>query len=236
MYTGIVETEVYTKKIRESLFYKKITDVTVKESNINLEKDIFEKTLLGQLFIYINRKSDVINLTTGNAVNYMIRLGVNGRMYLAAKEESFDKDYILKLEFIDGRRFYITGDKDTQIEVVDEQERKDYYEKLVADPLDNALTIEPLNAMMMNFEGSISDALVSGKYLGGIDPLYAHDILVAAGIDAQREAGDLNMKEANQLFVAIQTVLQSAMAADGKITEPFSKNDQRVGRYQSQAG
>ncbi len=235
MYTGIAEVEVYTKKIRETLFYKKIVDVKVNEANINIEKDIFENALKGQMFIYINRKSDIINLTTGNAVNFMIRLGYQGRAYLAAKDESFDQEAILMLEFLDGKRFYITGDQQTHIEIVDEQERKKYYETLSPDPLAKDLTIEPLNKMMMNFEGSILDALSNTDYLVGIDPQYAKEILLAAEIDPEKSAGDLNMKEANQIFVAMQTVLQSALASDGKIKEPYSKNDQRTGRYQLQA-
>ena len=38
MYTGIVEVEIYLKKVREVLFYKKIAKVDVVEKNVNLEK------------------------------------------------------------------------------------------------------------------------------------------------------------------------------------------------------
>ncbi len=232
MYTGIAEVEVYLRKIREVIFYKKIANVDVKEANINIEKNIFEDSLKGQMFIYINRKSDIINLTTGNAVNYMVKLGFNGRMYLAEKGEEFDKDYILKIEFLDGKKFFILGDEVTFIEVVAEESRKEYLENLKIDPLDEKFSMDPLNKLIMEFEGNIFDALVSDTEIKGIDPGCAADILLAAGIDKNRSAGELNMKEANNLFYAIQNVIQGALASNGKIKEPFSKNDKRTGTYE----
>ena len=231
MYTGIVEVEVFTKKIRETLFYKKITAVEVREENINIEKDIFESALMGQMFIYINRRSDIINLTTGNAVNFMVRLGFGGGAYFAEKGEDFTEPYVLALTFLDGQRFFITGDANTKIEIVAEEERKPYYETLKVDPLDKDFTMDALNKLVMNFDGTVQDALSSGQEIAGIDPGYAADILLAAEIDPTREAGSLNMKEANNLFVAIQTVIQGALALDGKITRPYSKKDKRVGKY-----
>lgn len=231
MYTGIAEVEIYLKKIREVLFYKKIVNVDVKEKNINIEKDIFENALNRQMFIYINRKSDIINLTTGNAVNFMVKLGFNGRMYFAEKGEEYTKDYILKLEFLDGKTFYITGDDKTFIEIVAEEERKKYLEDLKVDPLDEKFSMDALNKLMMEFDGNILEALISEKEIKGIDPGYAGDILLAAGIDSAREAGSLNMKEANNLFHAIQNVIQGALAGNGKIKEPFSKNDKKTGTY-----
>ena len=232
MYTGIVEIDVYAKKVRETLFYKKITEVEVKEENINIEKNIFESALKGQMFIYINRKANIINLTTGNAVNFMIVLGFTGRMYLAEKDEEYLKPAVLKLKFLDGKTFYVTGDQKTNIEIVAEEGRKDYYSKLKTDPLDKDFSMDPLNKLMMNFDGTILEALISQQEIVGIDPEYAADILMAADIEQSREAGSLNMKEANNLFVAIQTVLNNALASNGKIEEPYSKNDQRTGTYE----
>lgn len=232
MYTGIAEIEVYLKKIREVLFYKKIAKVDIKEENTNVEKDIFEKTLEGQMIIYINRRSNIINLTTGNAVNYMIDLGFNGRMYYAAKDEEYNKEYILKIDFINGKSFYITGDEKTFIEIVAEDKRKEYLDNLDIDPLDPKFNMDPLNKLLMDYEGNVFDALVSGKEIKGIDPGYAGDILLAAEIDQLRDARSLNMKEANNLFGAIQNVIQVALASNGKIKEPFSKNDIKTGTYE----
>lgn len=232
MYTGIAEVEIYLKKVREVLFYKKIAKVDVKEENINLEKDIFEASLEGQMFIYINRRSDIINLTSGNAVNYMVKLGYNGRMYFAEKDEEFEKEYVLKIEFTDGKSFYITGDKDTFIEVVAEDERKDYLDNLKVDPLDEKFSMDPLNKLVMEFNGTVFDALISGKEIRGIDPDYAGEILLAAEIDQLREANSLNMKEANNLFHAIQNVSQAVLVGNGKIKEPFSKKDMKIGSYE----
>lgn len=231
MYTGIAEVEIYLRKTREVLFYKKIVNVDVKEKNISIEKDIFENALNRQMFIYINRKSDIINLTTGNAVNFMVKLGFNGRMYFAEKGEEYTNDYILKLEFLDGKTFYITGDDRTFIEIVAEEERKKYLEDLKVDPLDDKFSMDALNKLMMEFDGNILEALISEKEIKGIDPGYAGDILLAAGIDSSREAGSLNMKEANNLFHAIQNVVQGGLAGNGKIKEPFSKNDKKTGTY-----
>lgn len=232
MYTGIVEVEIYLKKVREVLFYKKIAKVDVVEKNVNLEKEIFENSLIGQMFIYINRKSDIINLTAGNAVNYMVKLGYKGRMYFAQKDEKYEEEYILKLEFVDGRSFYITGDEDTFIEVVSEDKRKEYLETLKVDPLDEKFSMDALNKLMMEFQGNVFDALVSGKEVRGIDPGYAGDILLAAEIDRSREANSLNMKEANNLFYAMQNVIRGALAGGGKIEEPFSKKDMKIGTYE----
>ena len=55
--------------------------------------------------------------------------------------------------------------------------------------------------------------------------------LLAAEIDPSREAGSLNMKEANNLCPAIQNVIKGALAGNGKIKEPFSKNDKKTGTY-----
>ncbi len=231
MYTGIAEVEIYLRKIREVLFYKKIVKADVKEKNINIEKKIFEDALTGQMFIYINRKSDIINLTTGNAVNYMVKLGFNGRMYLAEKGEEFSQDYVLKIEFLDGKSFFITGDEKTFIEIVAEDERKEYLNNLKIDPLDEKFSMDPLNKLMMESNGTIYEALISEKEIKGIDPGFAGDILLAAEIDPSREAGSLNMKEANNLFHAIQNVIQGALAGNGKIKEPFSKNDKKTGTY-----
>ncbi len=231
MYTGIAEVEIYLRKIREVLFYKKIVKVDVKEENTNIEKKIFEDALTGQMFIYINRKSDTINLTTGNAVNYMVKLGFNGRMYLAEKGEEYKSDYVLKVEFLDGKTFYITGDEKTFIEIVAEDERKEYLNNLKIDPLDEKFSMDPLNKLMMEFDGTIIDALISEKEIKGIDPGIAGDILLAAEIDSSRDAGSLNMKEANNLFHAIQNVIQGSLAGNGKIKEPFSKNDKKTGTY-----
>lgn len=232
MYTGLAEIEIYLRKIREVLFYKKIDQAHVKEANINMEADIFESALNGQMFIYINRKSDIINLTTGNAVNFMIKLGYNGRMYYAEKDEPFAEDYILQLDFTDGKRFYITGDQMTKIEVVSEQERKEYLENLKPDPLDEKFSMDALNKLIMNYNGNILAALSSDEEIKGIDPDYAKDILLAAEIPFEKEAATLNMKEANNLFHAAINVMQAGLAANGKIREPFSKNDKKIGSYQ----
>ena len=150
---------------------------------------------------------------------------------ISVKGEEFSQDYVLKIEFLDGKSFFITGDEKTFIEIVAEDERKEYLNNLKIDPLDEKFSMDPLNKLMMESNGTIYEALISEKEIKGIDPGFAGDILLAAEIDPSREAGSLNMKEANNLFHAIQNVIQGALAGNGKIKEPFSKNDKKTGTY-----
>jgi hypothetical protein len=50
MYTGIAEVEVYHKKVREVLFYKKILNADMKEENTNIKKMI--RMMVGSHFKY----------------------------------------------------------------------------------------------------------------------------------------------------------------------------------------
>ena len=166
----------------------------------------------GQQQVPHRRKS--VRDDTGVGSQFIVHLGMTGRMLVAAPDLPIEKHThaILKLQsgreirFVDPRRFgRLSVHTDRRFEGTE--------------PFD--IGLEAFRALFRKRKTPIKSALLNQKLLRGIGNIYADESLFRAGIRPRRRAATLTVEELKRLYQAIPEVLNEAIAAGGSSVSDY---------------
>jgi len=167
--------------------------------------------------------------TTANKAQWIVHLGMTGRLQVCAPEAEIEKHThaILKLasgrelRFVDPRRFGRLS---------------------VAAAADfDAAGIEPLETDVDRFvelfrgrKTPIKSALLNQKLLRGVGNIYADESLFRAGIRPRRRAATIKREQFVKLHSAVKEVLREAIALGGSSISDYVDADGEEGFFQLQ--
>lgn len=177
---------------------------------------------------------DLERLTNRNQkkmrAQWIVHLGMTGQFVVTVQNADIAKhthvianlDSGREIRFIDPRRFGRTW-------VVTDEEG---FEAGGHEPLD--ITFEQFASLFRGRNTPIKSALLNQKLLRGVGNIYADESLFRAGVRPRRRAGSLSRAELRRLHVAVQQVLQEAIAAGGSSISNYVNALGEAGLFQVQ--
>ena len=107
-----------------------------------------------------------------------------------------------------------------------------FFKNLGKEPLRD-LTVEEFGKIVHKSHAPIKSLLMDQQKIAGIGNIYANDALFAAAIDPRRESSSLTKKETEDLFNAIELVLQKGIDAGGASDVNYLNVEGGKGSYQN---
>jgi len=164
----------------------------------------------------------------GPARQWIVHLGMTGRMLVAAAEIEVPSHTHLvaklasgrELRFVDPRRF-------GRLEV-----RESDFTGPGHEPLQ--ITAEDFARLFHGSKAPVKAALLNQKLLHGVGNIYADESLFRARIRPRRRANTLTQPELRKLHAALQKVLKAAIAAGGSSISDYVDADGEAGHFQIQ--
>jgi formamidopyrimidine-DNA glycosylase len=173
------------------------------------------------------RKSSKPEQTALPIAQWIVHLGMTGRMLVCKSEEAIEKHTHAvarlasgrELRFVDPRRF-------GRLSVAQG------FAAAGSEPLD--VSLDRFVELFRGRKTPIKSALLNQKLLSGVGNIYADESLFRAGIRPRRRAASLTRKELSRLFAAIQEVLTEAILAGGSSISNYVDADGEEGFFQLQ--
>ena len=165
-----------------------------------------------------------------SAAQWIVHLGMTGRLLVTAPEAPVDKHTHARLalagggelRFVDPRRF-------GRLEFRDLARAEGF-----AGPGAEPLSIGPADfaALFHRRRIAIKPALLNQKLLSGVGNIYADESLFRAGIRPRRAAGQLTRTQLERLRVALRQVLEHAIRLGGSSVSDYVDADGARGFFQ----
>ncbi|HSY65794.1 MAG TPA: bifunctional DNA-formamidopyrimidine glycosylase/DNA-(apurinic or apyrimidinic site) lyase [Terriglobales bacterium] len=173
------------------------------------------------------RKSSKPEQTALPIAQWIVHLGMTGRMLVCKSEEAIEKHTHAvarlasgrELRFVDPRRF-------GRLSVAQG------FAAAGSEPLD--VSLDRFVELFRGRKTPIKSALLNQKLLSGVGNIYADESLFRAGIRPRRRASSLTRKELSRLYAAIQEVLKEAILAGGSSISNYVDADGEEGFFQLQ--
>jgi formamidopyrimidine-DNA glycosylase len=144
----------------------------------------------------------------------LIHLKMSGRLRVVQSDEPVDKhvhvvfelDNGMELRFQDVRKF-------GRVYLVDEV--SEVTSRLGPEPLSDEFTLDLFRLLLERRSGRLKSLLLNQEFLAGLGNIYADEALFAARLHPLRKADTLTPEEQEDLYHAIRTVLERAIASRG---------------------
>jgi formamidopyrimidine-DNA glycosylase len=174
-----------------------------------------------------SRKSSKVPWTAPTTAQWIVHLGMTGRMLVCKPEQATEKHTHAVARLASGR----------ELRFVDPRR----FGRLSVTHGFNAAGSEPLEVELDRFidlfrgrKTPIKSALLNQRLLSGVGNIYADESLFRAGIRPRRRAAFLTRKELVLLYAAVQEVLKEAIALGGSSVSDYVDADGEEGFFQLQ--
>jgi len=182
------------------------------------------------IVVNLSRQSPVVSRQKKpkQQAQWIVHLGMTGRLLIAQPDAAVAKHThaILRLRsgrelrFVDPRRF-------GRLAVV-----RHSFQAPGSEPLD--VGVESFAGLFSKRKTPIKSALLNQSLLSGIGNIYADESLFRAGVRPRRRAASLTRAELQRLYVAVQEVLNEAIAAGGSSVSDYVDSNGDAGFFQFQ--
>ena len=214
---------------------ERFSGITIKKVYVNakavLGKRIkFLDELTHSTIWFVERRSGHLVLHLDNGKRILIEFGKHTRFFGDdnAKINKEEADLIL---YFDNKAcaFYYLEEQSLQLLTVREVDQQ---LKIIApDGFDKTFTKQYVLTTLSKRRSSIKNALIDGKFISAIGPIYSDEILFESKIHPTRKANTLSEDELNRLYDATLFVLKEATTDGGSINYPMSNQDVFSGSY-----
>jgi formamidopyrimidine-DNA glycosylase len=175
-----------------------------------------------------------ISAAEAPTLHLAVRLGMSGRLWLAAPGTEPEKHTHVIFDLDDGRRLFFTDPRTFgSVRAVSGG-------KLAAWPAYAALGPEPLEAGPEEFaarfagrSGKMKALLLDQNVVAGVGNIYADESLFRAGISPEARADKVSEERLHRLHAALQEVLREAIAANGSSIRDYRDAHGDAGAFQN---
>jgi formamidopyrimidine-DNA glycosylase len=213
-------------EIASTLESKKIINVRRVGKHIVFDLQSVGRTLMSAKSVKRN-KSGKPKENVGPQAQWIVHLGMTGRMLVATPEDEIEKHThaIAKLasgrelRFVDPRRF-------GRLSVTHG------FAAPGSEPLEVGL--EKFVNLFHGRKTPIKSALLNQKLLSGVGNIYADESLFRAGIRPKKRASSLSKEDLRRLYLSLKEVLKEAIALGGSSVSDYVDSDGEEGFFQLQ--
>lgn len=229
------EVETIRRSLLPHIVGARVTAVTVRERRLRrpIARD-FAARLRGRQITALERAGKYLLFVLDDDRLLLVHLGMSGSLSLAPPDAplalhdhvAIGLDRARVLVFNDPRRFGLMRIG----------RRADLSElgNVGRDPLAAAPSPDEWRALVRDRRLPIKNLLMDQRVLGGVGNIYASEMLFLAGIRPRRRAAGLRRDELQRLSVAMQHVLESAIALGGSSISDYRDANGRPGSFQMQ--
>lgn len=219
------EIEVLKRDLEKEVVGRRVKEADIR-ANRNAMKIIkrhgrrkeFQDLLEGAKVEKVDRigKLLLLELDTGNV--FVLDLGESGLLLKTSGSEEMETHTHLVLSFTIGGQLRIVDPKpSTEVSVLPRQEIEELRENppFVIDPLTHQFTWNHFSALLQDREVPMRSLLVDPKFICGLGPLYADEVLFTAGIRHDRSSDKLSSQDVRRLYRSLMETFQDAIKARG---------------------
>lgn len=238
------EVEVLRRDLEKEVVGRRVKTAEVR-SNRNAMKIVkghgrrkeFQDLLEGAKVTKIDRigKRLLMELDTGNV--FVVDLGDSGMLLKTSGSEEMETHTHVVLSFTIGGQLRIVDPK-TQSEIcvlsAEDVEKLRSDPPFAIDPLTHQFTWNHFSGVLQDREAPMRALLIDQRFICGLGPLYADEILFTAGIRPDRPSNKLSSQDVRRLYRALMETFQEAIKARGtSVGElPFRDLQGEPGTYQ----
>lgn len=230
------EVETIINCLRPHVKDKEIVDANVKEGSVinSGSKQSFIKKLKGRKIHNVERRGKYVVFHLGERY-LVVHLRMTGSLlYIDPEETAASEKYVtLSLQFKDKSQLLLTSiRKFTQAYLVEDLDEAGSLTKLGPEPLAEDFGIEDFKGLLNDRTARIKPLLLNQRFIAGIGNIYANESLFLAGIHPLRTADSLNEDEMEELYLAIDQVLQEGIEHRGTTQDTFRDAEGEEGSHQ----
>ena len=216
------EIETLRRELDKELAGRKIKTVDVSVMKViprYRTKKAFTALIEGRKINGLERRGPLLvaKLDGGDAL--MIELGASGQLMRAkTARQAVTKSTLVVITFTQGGQLRIVDPKgEAELWVIPwaEVAQAPELEGLGIDPLESAMSWERFGRLLYSHHEKLRTLLMDRRMLVGIGPIYADEILFAAGLRHDRESDQLTEQEIRRLYRAIVETMQEAVKFRG---------------------
>jgi len=234
------EITVIARQMNKEITGKRISDVESRQpKNLNMPVAKFVRTAKGKAVKTVTSKGKWIFIKLYPAYYMLINRGMNADLLHFTPNRKLPPKYQFKLTFSDKTGFTIQFQWFGYIHLIPEKNltKHKLTARLGISPTDEKFTLEHFKKLLANRRARIKNFLLNQKSIAGIGNVYIQDILFKARLHPNRKISILSEKEVNDLYNAIQTILNRSIRLGGLAYEKdfygqkgkFTANDFLVG-------
>lgn len=221
------EVETIRREIVEALSGKKISEVLINNPRvIRQQPQEFKRGVEGRTITGALRKGKLLIIELSGGVSLAVHLKMTGQFVYPGKgtasRVSFRFSDGTLLDFNDTRLF-------AELRLVEDWKQLAFVRGLGPDPFE--MTQEAFNALLTGRRTKIKVLLMDQGCIAGIGNLYAVEMLFAARIHPERQAGSLSADEKKRLYQAMRDILSSAIKFQGSSVDDYVRLTGDQGRF-----
>nr|WP_042355502.1 DNA-formamidopyrimidine glycosylase [Bacillus rubiinfantis] len=228
------EMENYKIILNQRVAGQVITGITVtREKSINVNVDLFRKSVLNQKVVTVNRRGKHILFQLDNNSVLLLHLMLGGWMFYGTDAEKPKRTIQVQLSFGEENLYFI-GLRLGYLHLYSPAEVENRLAHLGPEPLAAEFTKEEFLKTLALKHGRLKTTLLDQEFIAGIGNCYSAEICFDACIKPVRDIDELHEKERIRLFNSMKSILEKGVRYGGYMEHPFFNGDIVTGGFQDQ--
>ncbi len=225
------EMENYRILLNQKIIGQTITDIQInREKSININADLFKKTVLNQKVVNIHRRGKHLLFQLQNGPILLLHLMLGGWMFFGTEDDKPKRTIQIRLSF-DKSQLYFIGLRLGYLHLYSPAEAEQKLSHLGPEPLAAEFTLQEFLKRISSRHGRLKTTLLDQKFIAGIGNCYSTEICFHAGILPTKDIDDISETERVRFYHSMQVILLEAIKYGGYLENPFFKGDTLTGSF-----
>lgn len=216
------EVETIRRELDREVVGKRIKTVAVTGARVtrrHSNKKAFISALEGAKFTAVDRKGTLLVLKLDTDQLLVVDLGENGQLLRSANKDAVDKGTTVVISFTQhGQLRFVDATGTGELFVTAPDTLATDVPELGAlgiDPVDEPMSWQNFGHLLLRHPMKLRAFLLDSSIIAGIGPLYADEILFAAGLRYDRMSDSLSTQEMRRLYRSLVETLHDAIKYRG---------------------
>jgi formamidopyrimidine-DNA glycosylase len=225
------EMENYNILLNQKIAGQTITEIQInREKSINLNPDLFIKTVQRQKVSTITRRGKHLLFHLQNGHVLLLHLMLGGWMYYGTEVDKPKRTIQVRLSFGEHHLYFI-GLRLGYLHLYNPKEVEQQLEHLGPEPLSTDFTLTEFKNIISRKHGRLKTTLLDQEFIAGIGNCYSAEICFHAGILPTKDIDDIGDADRVKLYHTIKSGLQEGIKLGGYMDNPLFKEDKLTGGY-----
>ena len=225
------EMENYKILLNQKIAGQIISAVQInREKSINVNPDLFTRTVQHQKIITINRRGKHLLFQLQNGKILLLHLMLGGWMYHGTEADKPKRTIQVRISFGD-QHLYFIGLRLGYLHLYNQTEAEQHLAHIGPEPFSNDFSINEFKNRISQKHGRLKTTLLDQEFIAGIGNCYSAEICYDAGILPTKDIDDIGEAERESLYQSILSILQKGIHHGGYMDNPLFKDDHLTGGF-----
>lgn len=225
------EMENYRILLNQKIAGQMITEVQInREKSINLNPDLFIRTVQGQKVLTVNRRGKHLLFHLQNNQILLLHLMLGGWMFYGSEADKPKRTIQVRLSFGENHLYFI-GLRLGYLHLYSQAEAEQQLAHLGPEPLTPDFSLNEFLKRISHKHGRLKTTLLDQEFIAGIGNCYSAEICYHAGILPTKDIDDIGDSKREEFYHSLRFVLQEGIRHGGYMDNPLFKDDKLTGGY-----